>query len=196
MIKNIWLSWTLLASLQMCCFPCLDLAHQYSVKFHAISPLKSPGEPLCWFTALLEEFWGSLQCWPPICLSSQLIRKLWDTPHWSPHLKTSSVLIPLLTVVCTAYLEIWPIITPCLFWRWGLGNILSQPLSWKIPTCKRGKLGNHGQRGARKQQIAATFLSETFCTNSTLSQILFTDLQQPRWQTLESLPKGIQAYTA
>lgn len=51
-------------------------------------------------------------------------------------------------------------------------------------------------RHARMKQINEQSLSEALCTESTLSLILFTALQQPRWKTLESFAQGHQAYAA
>lgn len=178
-MRNIWLSWVLQASLSRFVLLSVQIWPTSIVtSTTAISPQDFP-EPLCWSTALLEVLVSTCGIGFPLSLPL-------DTDPLTPR-------HPLSTTIYTTYIEIWPLVTPCLFWWWGLavychynyheGFTPAEEDSWEI-------IGRWKDKCVRKKQTTTPSCSQTLWTYSTLSQIPFTDLQLPRWQTLESFAQG------
>lgn len=103
-------------SAECCCFPvqicsvsCPNLAQQHSVKLCIVLYLLLvfSDEALCWFTITPRSSGASL---------SSSMRRLCYTDSLLPP-RCSTILNLLLTIICTTYIEIRPIIMVCLFWR-------------------------------------------------------------------------------
>ena len=169
------------------------------MKFRAVSNplLTSPDEPLCWFTSTPRSAGGSLLSWPITFHSFLPRRRLCHTD--SPTPRCPSILIALLTILGTAYIEIRPVARVCLFWtcfrQYTLTKIVTKvsdqqkkaarewQMDEKIRVSGRSRLLRHPcQRHIALNPLCPRYHSLTF--------------NNPGGKHWNLSPKGIQAYVA
>lgn len=110
-----------------------------------------------------------------------------------------TILMPLLTIMCTAHIAIRPILTPCLFWR-CLGQYTLTMIVTKVSDQQkmiaRESWTDEKTGMPEWSRVLHHSCQKDFALNPLCPRYHWLTCNKPSGEHWNLLPKGIQAYTA